>query len=143
MENLWGQNGISILPFQEESVACRLVNEYGLELLHLRVSPLESHIGDIKASYRSRLDAGKLNRSWMKHGTQGEGNILVSPALVIQPTGLSDPLIQRTRTPCVFGGYLVSSGIESRTSGLESDTVATRLPTAANRPYISLTKVYL
>ncbi|GFX14266.1 hypothetical protein TNCV_1767601 [Trichonephila clavipes] len=65
-----------------------------------------------------------------KHGTEGEGNILQSPALVIQPTRLSDPLIQRALTPCVLGGYLVASGIEPRPSGLESDALTTRLLTA-------------
>ncbi|GFV88064.1 hypothetical protein TNCV_3242141 [Trichonephila clavipes] len=44
-----------------------------------------------------------------RHGTEGEGSILQSPALVFQPTSLSDPLMQRARTPCVsirriFGG---------------------------------------
>ncbi|GFV85420.1 hypothetical protein TNCV_3772441 [Trichonephila clavipes] len=33
-----------------------------------------------------------------------KGNILQSPALVIQPTRVSDPLILRARTPCVLGG---------------------------------------
>ncbi|GFU04624.1 hypothetical protein TNCV_4377091 [Trichonephila clavipes] len=55
--------------------------------------------------------------------TEWEGNILQSPALVIQPTRLSDPLIKRARTPCVLGGYLVASGIEPRPSGLESDAL--------------------
>ncbi|GFW15836.1 hypothetical protein TNCV_1545701 [Trichonephila clavipes] len=35
------------------------------------------------------------------------------------------------RTPCVLGGYLVTSGIEPRPSGLESDALTTRLPTAS------------
>ncbi|GFW95511.1 hypothetical protein TNCV_1722121 [Trichonephila clavipes] len=58
-----------------------------------------------------------------RHGAEREGNILQYPALVIQPTRLSDPLIQRARTPGVLGGYLVASGIEPRPSGLESDAL--------------------
>ncbi|GFU98506.1 hypothetical protein TNCV_3653371 [Trichonephila clavipes] len=46
------------------------------------------------------------------------------------PTRLSDPLIKQARTPCVLGGYLVTSGIEHRPSGLQSDALTTRLPTA-------------
>ncbi|GFS53908.1 hypothetical protein TNCV_3761421 [Trichonephila clavipes] len=41
-----------------------------------------------------------------------------------------DPLIYRARTPCVLGEYLVASSIEPRPSGLESDALTTRLPTA-------------
>ncbi|GFW48724.1 hypothetical protein TNCV_4243051 [Trichonephila clavipes] len=65
------------------------------------------------------------------HGTEGEKNILQSPALMVQPKRLSDPLIYQARSPCVFGGYLVASGIEPRQSGLESDALTTRLPTVA------------
>ncbi|GFX23249.1 uncharacterized protein TNCV_4560311 [Trichonephila clavipes] len=57
-----------------------------------------------------------------RHGTEGEGNILQSPALVIQPT--------RARTPCVLGGYLVASDIEPRPYGLQSNALTPRLPTA-------------
>ncbi|GFU92729.1 hypothetical protein TNCV_2892381 [Trichonephila clavipes] len=39
-----------------------------------------------------------------RHGTEGEGHILQSPALVIQPTRLSDSLIKRARIPCALGG---------------------------------------
>ncbi|GFT94887.1 hypothetical protein TNCV_1471941 [Trichonephila clavipes] len=46
------------------------------------------------------------------------------------PTRLSDVLIYRARALCVLGGYLVPSGIEPRSSGLEADALTTRLPTA-------------
>ncbi|GFW97865.1 uncharacterized protein TNCV_1426281 [Trichonephila clavipes] len=42
------------------------------------------------------------------------------------------PVNFQARTPCVLGGYLVASGIEPRPSGLESDALTTRLPTALN-----------
>ncbi|GFT80567.1 hypothetical protein TNCV_5122741 [Trichonephila clavipes] len=64
------------------------------------------------------------------HGTEWEGNMLQSPALVIQPTRLLDPLSEGARNPCVLGGYLEASGMDPRPSGLESDVLTTRLPTA-------------
>ncbi|GFV09582.1 hypothetical protein TNCV_3159791 [Trichonephila clavipes] len=80
----------------------------------------------------SEMDKHSSNFPFALHGTEGEGNILQSPALVIQPTRLSDPLIFRARTPCVLGGYLVASGNEPRPSGLESDALTTKLPTSEN-----------
>ncbi|GFV93786.1 hypothetical protein TNCV_366851 [Trichonephila clavipes] len=68
-----------------------------------------------------------------RHGTEGKRNILQPPALVIQPARLSDPLIQRARTPRVLEGYLVASGFEPRPSDLEYDALTTRLPTAQSR----------
>ncbi|GFV63511.1 hypothetical protein TNCV_1551741 [Trichonephila clavipes] len=61
------------------------------------------------------------------HGTEGEGNILQSPAFVIQPTRLSD--LTSTHSVCtrrVFGGI----GHQTQASGKESDALTTRLPTA-------------
>ncbi|GFW35476.1 hypothetical protein TNCV_3071041 [Trichonephila clavipes] len=53
------------------------------------------------------------------------GKGLESPALVIQRTRVSDPMY----SVCTRG-YLVTLGIEPRPSGLESDALTTRLPTA-------------
>ncbi|GFT20108.1 hypothetical protein TNCV_4994711 [Trichonephila clavipes] len=43
-----------------------------------------------------------------RHEAEGEGNIQQSPALVIQPTRLSDPLILRTRTVVTLNLFVVS-----------------------------------
>ncbi|GFW80660.1 hypothetical protein TNCV_3235121 [Trichonephila clavipes] len=73
-----------------------------------------------------------------RHGIEGEGNVLQFPALVTQPTRLSDPLISRARTSCVLGGYLRASGIEPRPSGQESDALTSRLPTAQTEVLICI-----
>ncbi|GFX11096.1 hypothetical protein TNCV_4503111 [Trichonephila clavipes] len=58
------------------------------------------------------------------------GKYSSTPALLIQPTRFSVPRIERPRTLCVLGGYLVVSGIEPRPSSLKSDAVTTRQLTA-------------
>ncbi|GFT24104.1 hypothetical protein TNCV_2063581 [Trichonephila clavipes] len=66
-----------------------------------------------------------------QHGTEGEGNIPQSPALVISdhktfgPTDLTSTYSVCTQR--VFGG----TGNEPRRFGLESDVLAIRLPTAS------------
>ncbi|GFX79990.1 hypothetical protein TNCV_2890451 [Trichonephila clavipes] len=50
----------------------------------------------------------------------------------------SELVIKRARTPCVLGGYLVASGIEPRPSGLKSDALTTRLPTAWSTFFLML-----
>ncbi|GFY13379.1 hypothetical protein TNCV_2336431 [Trichonephila clavipes] len=61
-----------------------------------------------------------------RHGTEGEGNILQSPTLVIQPTRLSD-LLTSMYSVCTMSAF---GGIEPRPSGLKFDALTTRLPTA-------------
>ncbi|GFX39411.1 hypothetical protein TNCV_2667731 [Trichonephila clavipes] len=78
--------------------------------------------------------APPTSTSQFRHGAEEDGNILQSPAIVIQPTKLSDPLVKQARTPCVLGWYLVASGIEPRPSDPESDALTIRLSTVPTFP---------
>ncbi|GFT66431.1 hypothetical protein TNCV_3208691 [Trichonephila clavipes] len=81
------------------------------------------------------IDGDTPNLHLYNLGKELEGREIFSSPLnswfqLRPPTRLSDLLIKRARSPCVLGGYLVASGIESRPPGLESDTRTTRLPMA-------------
>ncbi|GFX95320.1 hypothetical protein TNCV_849101 [Trichonephila clavipes] len=58
-----------------------------------------------------------------RHETGREVNILRSPAPAVSagdhPQEFQTHFFYRARTPCVFGGYLVASGIEPMPSGLD------------------------
>ncbi|GFT88890.1 hypothetical protein TNCV_906951 [Trichonephila clavipes] len=122
-----------------------IINCSAVDWKHLR-----DFLGLVRSTARrkeicqSLRQVGLLHDRWRQHlspfpqfryGLEGMeifSNTLHQLFLLRLPAGLSNPLILRSCIPCALEGYLVGSGIEPRPSGLESDVLTTRLPTAYN-----------